>query len=501
MRTLLLTLLLLSVGMTLRAQIRQFEYGWDTDKGHGLNTMVSVSKAGNDADVDLNIPMQGLTNGYHQLFVRTRDAKGLWSHTYLRLVNVLAGSVPAKIVKLDYTYSLGGTQVGQYSYKIPTPATSVQLTVPGDVSSLKAGQGYTLSIWATDENGTRSQVYQTTFTYRVVDCKGLAINAPTTGVFCKNGSTILAATIAGGNTPITYSWSRVGTEVGKASSLTVAQSGTYSVKATDALGCVSTATVDVSEAPSPVVAVTPATAAFCAGQSTSLTASASGGTGPYTYQWKQGTANAGSTVATLSVNTGGVYSVAATDANGCTSTTAAATVTQRPIPTATATASAPGFTTGGNVTLTANTGTGLTYQWIRDGQSIAGATQVTYTAQQPGSYAVVVSNGECSATSPALTISLITALEEPQPDTDFMVSASPNPGQGVVEVQLTSQRGKTILVTLTVRDLTGRSLYEKPIKVTGQHTESLDLTKQPTGLYLLKAATDKQERVLRLIRE
>ena len=191
MRTLLLTLLLMSVGLTLHAQIRQLEYGWDTDKGHGLNTLTPVSNAGSNADVNLTIPMTGLTSGYHLLFVRARDAKGLWSHTQMRLVNVLAGAVPAKIVRLDYSYTRSGTAIGQqYTYKLPTPATSVQITVPGDLSALVAGQTYTLSIWATDENGTRSQVYQQTFIYRAVDCKGLAIaggHCPMHGRECRTG--------------------------------------------------------------------------------------------------------------------------------------------------------------------------------------------------------------------------------------------------------------------------------------------------------------------------
>ena len=343
MRTLLLTLLLVSVGMTVRAQIRRFEYGWDTDKGHGLNTVVSVTGTGQDADVDLTIPLKDLTNGYHLLFVRTQDSRSRWSHTYLRLVNVRAGTVPAKIVQVDYVYSQGVTLVGQYSYKLPTPATSIQLTVPGDVSQLKAGQAYTLSVWATDENGTRSQIYQRTFTYRIVDCQAL---------------------------------------------------------------------------------------------------------------------------------------------------------------TATITASAPGFVTGGSVTLTAATNTGQTYQWTLAGQPIAGANTRTYIARQPGTYAVSTTNTDgCSATALPVTIGLITAVDEPQPDPDFQVSVSPNPGQGPVQVQLVNQRGKTVLVTLTVRDLAGRSLYQKQVKLSGQHTESLDFSQHPAGLYLLHAATDTQERALRFIRE
>jgi hypothetical protein len=51
----------------------------------------------------------------------------------------------------------------------------------------------------------------------------------------------------------------------------------------------------------------------------------------------------------------------------------------------------------GPVTLTI-TGTGLTYQWLRNGTAIAGATNATYAAGTAGLYTAIVSNGACSAT-------------------------------------------------------------------------------------------------------
>lgn len=75
------------------------------------------------------------------------------------------------------------------------------------------------------------------------------------------------------------------------------------------------------------------------------------------------------------------------------------------MPTATNTVTGPTtFCQGQSVTLNANTGAGLTYQWQNNGTSIPGATANTYDATTSGSYKVVVtaSATTCSATSNAV---------------------------------------------------------------------------------------------------
>ncbi len=55
---------------------------------------------------------------------------------------------------------------------------------------------------------------------------------------------------------------------------------------------------------------------------------------------------------------------------------------------------------GGSLLLTANAGTGLTYQWRLGNNNIAGATSSTYIVTGAGVYTVIVTNaGGCSATS------------------------------------------------------------------------------------------------------
>ena len=64
--------------------------------------------------------------------------------------------------------------------------------------------------------------------------------------------------------------------------------------------------------------------------------------------------------------------------------------------------------------LTANTGTNYTYQWLRNGTVITGATSATYKILQEGAYSVVVSdNGLCNATSATVTANVLLPISVP----------------------------------------------------------------------------------------
>lgn len=64
------------------------------------------------------------------------------------------------------------------------------------------------------------------------------------------------------------------------------------------------------------------------------------------------------------------------------------------------------FCDGGSVVLNANTGTGYTYQWLRNNTNITGATSASYTVTQAGSYTVDVTANGLTTTSTATTVTV-----------------------------------------------------------------------------------------------
>jgi len=152
--------------------------------------------------------------------------------------------------------------------------------------------------------------------------------------------------------------------------------GTYTVTATDAGGCTATATVALAAPPIPSVAITAIVQATCLIPG-SATASASGGTPPYTYFWDTGTATATAT----NLNPG-QHIVTATDAGGCTATDTV-TIAEPPKPVVTGSVTTQATCTSlGSVAAIASGGTApLTFSWSNglSGTPISGLAPDTYT--------------------------------------------------------------------------------------------------------------------------
>ena len=117
-------------------------------------------------------------------------------------------------------------------------------------------------------------------------------------------------TVSGGTPPYNYLWSTGGTS----SLLTDVYAGNYSITVTDANNCSFTTEVTVDQ-PDPLVVTLPADYQICEGMETTITASGTGGTYPYQYQWNTGDQTENITVAPTSPTT---YTVTITDSHNCT---------------------------------------------------------------------------------------------------------------------------------------------------------------------------------------
>ncbi|HRG58966.1 MAG TPA: T9SS type A sorting domain-containing protein [Bacteroidia bacterium] len=170
------------------------------------------------------------------------------------------------------------------------------------------------------------------------------------------------------------------------------------------VGCSSTATANIVVNQLPTAAnitVVGGTTILCPGGTINLVAN--GAQQGASYQWQlNGVDIFNATASTLGATVAGTYTVIVGNANNCT-INSSNSVTLQGASAAAANISANGPTTfcsGGSVLLTATSGSGLTYQWYKDGNQLTNETNQTYTANSSGFYSVAVTlNGLCTSTS------------------------------------------------------------------------------------------------------
>lgn len=147
-------------------------------------------------------------------------------------------------------------------------------------------------------------------------------------------------------------------------------SGIYTVTGTDANGCTSTSSIQISVIPIPIITSQASPSSVCAGSPTTFIAN-----GANTYQWSGGIQNN----IPFTPSTSGTYTVIGTDANGCTASTTQ-NITVNPLPLVTATA-IPNSVCSNNPT-TLYGGGAVTYSWsqgILNGVAFVPATSTVYT--------------------------------------------------------------------------------------------------------------------------
>ena len=287
----------------------------------------------------------------------------------------------------------GGT--GAYTYQWSNLATTAGIT------GVAAG---TYSVTITDANGCTDSASVT-----ITEPMPLGISVDTsTNVSCNSltdGSATTSST--GGTMPYTYAWSNSSSMA----NLSNVGAGTYTVTITDANGCTDSTSVTITE-PAVLVAATVADSnVTCNGLlNGGATASATGGTSPYTYAWS----NSGTTASITGIGAG-TYTVTVTDANGCTDTSSV-TITEPAVLVATTTMDNNVSCNGGadgSATAAATGGTSpYAYAWS------SGATTATATGLAAGNYTVTVTDDNgCTATA-SVTISEPAALATSSTVTD-----------------------------------------------------------------------------------
>jgi hypothetical protein len=247
---------------------------------------------------------------------------------------------------------------------------------------------------------------------------------------CEGSAANFSVTATG--TGLAYQWKKNGVDISGANantysiaSTSASDAGTYTVVVSGTCSPSVTSTASIlTIQEQPEIITGPSSQTVCAGQNVTFTVNAGVTTG-VTYQWrKDGTNIAGATSSSYTITgtvagDAGNYDVVISGTCTPPVTSAAATLTINALPAITAQPVASQAICEGsaaNFSVTA-TGTGLTYQWKKNGVDISGANANTYSiasssASDAGTYTVVVS-GTCSP-SVTSTASILTIQEQPE---------------------------------------------------------------------------------------
>jgi lysyl endopeptidase len=261
---------------------------------------------------------------------------------------------------------------------------------------------------ASSQSSTTSVSYNTPGTYNIklyVE-GGCKIDSMITAVTVSGGPTVTlnktdatcsgmndgtaSVTVSGGTQPYSYTWSNGATT----SSVSNLAPGSYTVLISDGAGCSKMESVTILSQASSSVSIS-SNQTICAGQSATVTASATGGLSPYNYVWSNGSNGPSITV---SPNVPTTYTVTVTDANGCTSANSTnVNVVAVPVTTASPDQS---ICKGQSVTLTASGGS--SYFWSTGAQTAS----ITVSPTSNISYSVQAVNGNCQGNIVTINISV-----------------------------------------------------------------------------------------------
>jgi hypothetical protein len=250
-------------------------------------------------------------------------------------------------------------------------------------SAISVSAAGTYTVMVTDMNGCFNTSAPAVVTVTELPVPSISANGPTT--FCPGGSVVLTAT--GGQS---YLWSTGQT----GSQITVSASGSYSFTANNGNCAAQSQSVEVTLLTAPQVTAMANLDVVCPGTAVVLT-----GGGAQTYTWSGGVTNGVAFVPAQTTN----YTVTGTDANGCTGTSTI-TVTVLPAPNSTFTSNVVSLCPGTDVaTLIATPGMSQ-YHWTLNGEPLEPNGPTELTVNQPGTYGLIVTDGNGCQSSSTLSI-------------------------------------------------------------------------------------------------
>jgi|GEM_PF-1106773 len=366
-----------------------------------------------------------------------------------------------------------------YSYEWSNGATTSGL------SSMTTG---TYTVTVTDANGYTGTAAVTITPPGVLAVAGTVVNPVCRGV----ASGTINLSVTGGAPAYSYLWTG-GTTTQNRSGLA---NGTYTVTVTDINGCTKTKTFTLTQPATTLLINTSKTNVRCFGLNSGVaTASAVGGTAPYTYSWNTFPVASTATISTL---VAGAYTCTVTDAIGCTKTVVVV-ITEPADINVFQTQSNVTFPGGnnGSATVSVTGGTpGYTYSW----NTVPVKTTATVTGLTAGTYkCLIIDTKGCQKKVTFVITEPIARPGDSGISADGLdVTAYPNPSSGIVMLTFNSASEASFEVSLA--DFTGRIVYESEGKAeTGLNEIMYDFSGYAKGVYFIKMTTPEKSKTIRIV--
>jgi hypothetical protein len=400
------------------------EYFIDTDPGHGKGQPISVTPGTNlnNVSFNVNISNANIAAGFHNLYVRFRDANGRWSQANVRSFykEQFAGTTALpNVVALEYFVDTD-PGFGKGKRVNVTPSTNItSFNFPVDMSDVSIGN-HKIYVRALDATGrwslvssgdfkveAASEIYITIGSLPESLCSGASFSIPFTvntaygsnNVFTAQlsnasgsfASPVNVGTLTSGNSGSINATLPANTAAGNGYRIRIIAS---SPSDTSAAG----AAITVSRLPDQAFSISGPSQA-CAGIQTYSISSVAPNT---TYTWslsEGGTLTDNGTSATVNWTTPGTHTLTVTPSNSCGNGQARTLQVIISSGTPTITASGPlNFCQGGSVVLTSSAANGNTWS--------TGATTQSITVTQSGTYTVTTGGTTCTATSEEVVVTV-----------------------------------------------------------------------------------------------
>lgn len=458
------------------------EYFFDTDPGIGLANRITGFNQDKEISLNMSAATASLSPGFHQLYVRTLDAKGRWSLTVRRTVEVLRSAFRDSVVALEYFF---GSDPGVGNARLVTlnaaaADSSFNLLIP---QSMIRGGMDTLYIRSRDNI---NQCWSLT-TWTIKDFQLTSCSLPSqpalvadTG-FCAGGIAKIEIDTVYGATGYTWQlpgdWllqSGQGSEHITVQLPAVTHDTSYELYVAAVNGCgtgqARSITTMVHALPEKPVVQAGGPTSFCEGDTLTLTSSSA-----FAYQWlKNGQGISGQNTGTFKATTGGNYTVRVSNAHQCSIVSDILLLKVHPHP------PRPVIKQTG-LLLVSDADEGN--QWFLNGIAIPGANGRQYIADSSGVYTVQVTlNGCVSPVSDSVHM-LIPAGSGTLQEDDVILY--PNPVNSLLYIL----NRRTENIRIVFFDVCGRKILERESLPPGRFSMRLSHLKR--GCYWVKISNDR----------